>query len=423
MVTSAYPYGHGETFITAELPHISEFMDVELVPCSYTVGTEPRPVKQSVNLDYANKRWGFLRAFYLMSSLAAALWKYSWIKDALYVIRHPHKSENTKELARALYRAQMFESFLVAQAAKDARKPDLVYFYWMVPEIMGAIGYRKSWHPALKIISRAHRGDLYDELQAGGYFGLRDKIAAGIDEIYCISCHGMQYLENKYSFMRASLHLARLGVNDPGYLNVQPDDDQLSIVSCSFVIPEKRLHLIVEAISHLLEREPGLRIKWTHIGDGPLFEQLRAQVSRELGERANVIFTGYLTQDQVVNLYRDQRFDVIVNVSDSEGIPVSLMEASSAGIPMVATDVGGNGEIVNAGNGILIPANADVETIASTLIRFKDRVFAATYRKKARADWEERYDARTNYNMFGQELIHVLERPSKVAVRSVCDQT
>jgi glycosyltransferase involved in cell wall biosynthesis len=413
LVTAAYPYGHGESFITAELPHLADFLEVELVPCSHTPGAAPRQVTQEVNLEYTNKRWGWLRAFHLISSFALGLMKYRWLDDARYIIRRQHKFENLKELARALYRAHMFESFLAAQSAKNKKEFDLVYFYWMVPEIMGAIGFRQSSHPALKIVARAHGGDLYDEVHTGGYFGLRDSIAAGIDKIYCISHHGKAYLENKYSFTEETVHLARLGVNDPGYLNAQPEDDDLSIVSCAFVTAGKRLHLIVQAINYLLDRQPDLKIKWTHIGDGELFEQLRAQVSDELGDRANVIFTGYLAPSQVMDLYRDQRFDVIVNVSDTEGIPVSLMEASSTGIPMVATDVGGNGEIVNAGNGVLIPADADIEAIALALIRFKDRALAAAYRKRARSDWEERFNARTNFSKFGRDLIRALGSPLK----------
>jgi colanic acid/amylovoran biosynthesis glycosyltransferase len=108
-------------------------------------------------------------------------------------------------------------------------------------------------------------------------------------------------------------------------------------------------------------------------------------------------------------MYRAQRFDVIANVSDSEGIPVSLMEASAAGIPMVATDVGGNGEIVNVGNGVLIPADCDGATIGAALLRFKDRAAAAAWRNAARADWERHFNAHTNYHRFGRALQQVLE--------------
>ena len=411
MITTTYPYGHGESFVKSELEHISQFLDVELVPLSFTAGVGPRQVKQAVNLDYAEKRWGPYRKFHVLSSFAKALWNYRWLGDLVHILRRRHVGENTKELARALYRAQLFQNFLKHQVLKHSKQFDLIYFYWMLPEIMGAIAFRRASKLPLKIVARAHGGDLYADRKAGGYIGLRNSIAAGVDEIYCISRHGKAYLDKSYPAMKEKFHVARLGVDDPGYLNAQPAAERLSIVSCSFFVAEKRLHLIVAAIEYLLNSDPGLKIKWTHIGDGELYEQIRTCVARSIEGRAEVVFTGYLTQDQLADLYRDEGFDVVVNVSDREGIPVSLMEASSVGIPMVATDVGGNSEIVNAANGVLIPADSDIEAIASALIRFKDKKSSAAYREQARASWAERFNAQANYQIFGQGLQRMAQCP------------
>jgi colanic acid/amylovoran biosynthesis glycosyltransferase len=416
MVTAIFPFGPGEAFVQAELAHLSNyFKEIEVVPSFYTVDVKPRQVAQKVNLDYVRQRWGFFRIFHVITSFAVALYKYSWLNDVLLILRYAHKLENIKELVRSLYRAQLFEHFLEHQIVKNKKEFDLIYFYWMVPEIMGAIRFRRKCRPGLKIVSRAHGGDLYEDRTAGGYAGLRKNIVTGIDAIYCISDHGKAYLDRGYPELTQKFRTARLGVDDPGYLNAAPDRKRLSIVSCAFMVPGKRLHLIVEAIAYLLDQEPSLAIKWTHIGDGELYAQLRACVAEKLTGRAEVEFKGYLLPNQVMNLYRDERFDVIVNVSDSEGIPVSLMEASSAGIPMVATDVGGNSEIVNAGNGILIPADCDIETIAAALICFNDRVFASAYRKRARSDWSEKFNAQTNYNAFCKELVSMLAPPDNAA--------
>jgi glycosyltransferase involved in cell wall biosynthesis len=371
---------------------------------------QPRQVAEAVNLGYASKRWGILRKFHMLSAFVKALVKYEWLSDLAHILRHDKKYINLKELARSLYRARAFEDFLETQIIKHKNDIDLVYFYWMVPEVMGAIGFRQSSKRPISIVSRVHRGDLYTDLRAGDYIGLRDNIAAGVDGIYCISDHAKAYLASKYPPITDRLWMARLGVDDPVYLNTQPEDGQLSIVSCSFAVYEKRLHLIVAAVRLLVDTQPQLRVKWTHIGGGELFEQLRAETKEKIGDRAQVVFTGILGQHQVMELYRKERFDVIVNVSDSEGVPVSLMEASSAGIPMVATDVGGNGEIVNASNGILIPANPDIATIAAALLRFKDKPGASAYRKQARSSWEEKYNAPRNYDLFGQELLSLVER-------------
>lgn len=405
MITTRYPYGQGEAFVEAELEHVARYFgQIELVPLFYDPATGARQAGHPVNLAYADRRWGLLRVLHVAGSLLLGLARYRWAGDLGFILRHERKLDNLKELVRALYRARMFERFLASLARKGEGGFDVIYSYWLVPEIMGALQFRKTTGGAMRIVSRAHGGDLYEDRRLGGYAGLRRGIAAGIDDIFCISEHGRRYLAQCFPALGAKFHTARLGVDDPGYLNRQPDGGPLRIVSCAFVVYEKRLHLLADAIACMLAADPGLQVHWTHVGDGPLLESLRAHAAHRLGARAHTVFKGYLTQAELKALYRDEPFDAIVNVSDNEGIPVSLMEASAAGIPMVATDVGGSAEIVNSGNGVLIPADADTATIAAAILRFRDRGAARALRTAARQFWAARFDAATNYGLFGRNL-------------------
>lgn len=65
---------------------------------------------------------------------------------------------------------------------------------------------------------------------------------------------------------------------------------------------------------------------------------------------------------QVYDYYKSNKVDVFVNVSYSEGLPVSLMEASSFGIPVIATDVGGSAEIIDKEqkNGFLLDKDFEI---------------------------------------------------------------
>lgn len=405
MVTSLYPYGQGETFITAELEHVArQVSHIEIVPGFYSRDTAPRPARQPLNLAYADGRWGALRVPLMVAALLVGLFRYRWLDDVKRVMKRPGKVPNFKELVRALYRASMFERFLEQEKRKGKGGYDVIYFYWLVPEILGAKRFCRTSGGTTRVVCRAHRGDLYEELKPAGYAGLRREIVAGVDEIYCISEHGKHYLERHYAHLAAKFHLARLGVNDPGYLNRQPGSGPLSIVSCSFVIASKRLHLLVDAIAHLLAADPGLQVRWTHVGNGPLLEAVQAHAASRLGPRAQALFKGYMTQAELMDLYREDTFDLIVNVSDSEGIPVSLMEAASVGIPIVATDVGGSAEIIGEANGVLVPADADAAAIAAAIARFKDRGTALAWRRAARRYWDERFNAAVNYERFGRIL-------------------
>ena len=102
-------------------------------------------------------------------------------------------------------------------------------------------------------------------------------------------------------------------------------------------------------------------------------------------------------------IYKENSYHIFVNVSESEGIPVSIMEASSFGIPVIATNVGGVGEIVENGyNGLLLNKdflNRDLSVCLKSIACMVDNDYQ-TLRKHAREMWEERYNSSVNYSKF-----------------------
>ena len=65
-------------------------------------------------------------------------------------------------------------------------------------------------------------------------------------------------------------------------------------------------------------------------------------------------FMGYVPNVEIMQFMEESNVDVFINLSTSEGVPVSIMEAQSYGIPVIATNVGGTGEIIDKDNGILL---------------------------------------------------------------------
>ena len=78
-------------------------------------------------------------------------------------------------------------------------------------------------------------------------------------------------------------------------------------------------------------------------------------------------FHGRVDNVQVRSFYRDTFVNVFVNTSSSEGVPVSIMEAQSAGIPVIATAVCGTPELVNENDGLLLPADPEPVDVAAAL--------------------------------------------------------
>ena len=79
---------------------------------------------------------------------------------------------------------------------------------------------------------------------------------------------------------------------------------------------------------------------------------------------------GMVNSELIMSYYVNKQIDLFINVSNSEGVPVSIMEAMSAGIPILATNVGGTSEIVNNNNGKLLEKNINSLKLANEIISF-----------------------------------------------------
>lgn len=118
-----------------------------------------------------------------------------------------------------------------------------------------------------------------------------------------------------------------------------------------------------------------------------------------MGERANVrvCLKGRLTNDEVHQYYSKKNIDMFINVSASEGLPVSIMEAMSYGVPALATDVGGNSEIVTNETGYLVKADISSEELAEFFEKLTLNVNQVTEKKEnAYRMWENQYQVNKN---------------------------
>lgn len=141
--------------------------------------------------------------------------------------------------------------------------------------------------------------------------------------------------------------------------------DEPSLVCVARLIPAKGQDLLLDAIAML--RDERMRVRAHVVGDGPDRERLEG-LARERRIEGLVRFHGYVPNPDVLAALAAGAFDACVLPSDSEGVPITLMEAMAAGVRVVATDVGGVSELVRPGAGSLVPPR-DVAGLASALRR------------------------------------------------------
>jgi glycosyltransferase involved in cell wall biosynthesis len=165
----------------------------------------------------------------------------------------------------------------------------------------------------------------------------------------------------------------------------------------------KGLPILLEAVAML---RPEFDLELILAGDGAERAMLSAR-SRALGIEDRVRFRGYQSPAQVQGLLREA--DVFVLPSFAEGVPVVLMEAMAAGVPVVATQVAGIPELVeHERTGLLVPPG-DARLIAEQVARvlddplLRDRLIAAAKRKVA-AEFNVHTEACRLFELFCQQL-------------------
>lgn len=116
----------------------------------------------------------------------------------------------------------------------------------------------------------------------------------------------------------------------------------------------------VEAAINVCHRNS--RIDFVFLGDGELLENCR-QIVIKADLQKRILFKGWVS-----NIFDHlAEFDVFLLYSKWEGLPVSILEAMAAGLPIVASDIVGNNELVDETNGILVPIN-DIDRLVDHLV-------------------------------------------------------
>jgi len=399
VLTDKYPYGVGETFIEPERKQWNRFDQVFICPVlakeDDKIRTKFIPESNETVIKTFDSKPGMsdiMRSFFGPFTLSEMVDEIKTRKDIALV------SRSKLVLALTVYtnlRVQrIYEAISKEIGNTDSSNKALIYSYWMFEPALVAIGLKRKLKYG-RAISRAHGYDVYKERHINSYIPFRKNVFEEIESIYSISESGRNYLCSEFNGQYVSkIELSRLGTEKkyPDYNEIN-ESRGITIVSCAYLVPLKRVHLIAEALK-LSTKD----VTWIHFGDGDLLEDLKKKV-KELPSNIKVFLMGSVYNEEIQKFYSTHYIDAFINVSETEGIPVSIMEAQSYGIPVIATDVGGTSElVVNGENGILLAKDFN----AGDLLVALDTVIANgnKFRKHAKTTWLEKSSAEKNYREF-----------------------
>lgn len=397
LVTARWPFGSDTEFLEREIQHLSEAFSVVRVA----------PMRPS-----GSCRTGLPRNVYVDETLARAIAPNSHLlgRRSRQVVftrnlaaRQPGRSAGIWPNRQDLFDASWWRSAALSRAdnvavwnwAKSVSKPDIAYTFWLSS---ATVGLRNAW-PKVPLVSRAHGGDVYAYQHGWSTIPQQHLQLAAANLVACVSEDGRRYLAERFPERSQSLVTRHLGVADLGGLARPGNGVALKVLSASSIDVNKRVDLIARSLVSLAHK--GKEVNWTHLGTGPQREQVDA-ILRQAPEGFCAAFPGHVELSEVHRQMQNGRFNVFMNLSRSEGLPVSIIEAQCVGLPVVATNVGGTAEAADPTLNEVISSSPAVVEVEAAVMRAA--ASGPELAVKRRERWAREFNSEVNYAAFAREL-------------------
>ncbi len=229
----------------------------------------------------------------------------------------------------------------------------------------GVLDPRKRWYP-LNIVMRS--------------------AMKNVDYVQTISAETKDKLLST-GFRPDQIALIPNGIDTADAPALVSNNSQFTIGYCGRLREIKGVHVLLEGLAKAKQRSPGARFKVTLAGDGSYEPVLRQQIA-DLGIEKDVEFLG--TVKDTAAFYSG--LDLYVQPSFAEGLPNSVIEAMNAALAVVATNIGGNRDLIEEGVGGHLFEAGDTDALATLLLKcYDDRSSNTQMGKNGRRLVEEQY--------------------------------
>jgi N-acetyl sugar amidotransferase len=404
LFTSSFPCGSDEVFLENEYPYLLEAFERIFI---ITSSTEP------IQKKFEDKKTTIIRISKRLSNSEKVIGSIKNIfcpiyKQELRFVRNNLNLRINKSIHKVLVSAIVLAKKIANEVVEIIELRDLdktettIYSYWF-DEFAYASAMIKKRYPETMVITRAHGWDVYFERHPNNYLPLRKFTLSNIDQCFVVSDFGTQYLKNKFIGFDSKISTLRLGTPSL-FTEIKDTKEPYQLVSCSSSIQLKRIDRII----HSLQLIKSAKIHWTHFGSGSLQNKLIEEASKRFENARNISweFKGHVSNDKVIEYYKNNQVDLFINTSETEGIPVSIMEALSCSIPCIAPNVGGISEIVNEKVGHLLSSTPNEMEISQAIENFinKDVQTRNQIKLNAKAMHEKYYHAETNFKRFTAKI-------------------
>lgn len=401
-ITASFPFGSSETFIESEINYLSDSFDKIIIICHNVDSNAQRKINDNIKVI---RRPYYLSRFGKILSISGIFKKHFW--KEVKIVKKTYKKRLSigvlKTMLISLYNAERLKNQYGKIISKycNSNYQNYCYSYWCNDSALSLSLLNKKGR-IINTFCRIHGWDVYFEASKYNYLPFRQFIAANCDMVFAVSESGRAYAIDKWGAKPDQIQISRLGIANNYKIDLKKNEKPIHLVSCSNIISIKRVHLIAESLKLM----NNIKFKWTHFGDGDESNVLKSLI-KTLPKSIDVILKGRVSNNEIYSSYHLESPNLFINVSSSEGVPVSIMEAMSFGIPVIATNVGGTSEIVTNENGQLLNSTPSLEEICNAIKNFHNLTPEQVNLKKQAAfeTWSNNYNATKNYTQFVEEIL------------------
>lgn len=236
-----------------------------------------------------------------------------------------------------------------------------------------------NWLSAMlnsKFVGRFFRTAVYGKGKEADYLcqdNTSKPISANVSAIF-----GSHFMERFYAASGLQFQQSNVvhnGVNLPSLQTQRSKEitpNRVDLLFAGRVVEIKGAHTAIGALSRLVKLRPETDWHLNMVGDtqDALYLQRLQQEAKDIGVAERVTFPGRVAAEDLTGLF--DRHDIYLFPSLYEPFSLTLIHAMASGIPTVASDIGGNGEIVREGETGLLFAKANVDAMANAVIRLVD---------------------------------------------------
>jgi len=394
-------------FFINEIPFLKKYFNRIVVISYYGDKNKYEEIAKRYDLNYYMvKKHSWLNIFNIN------FFKWLFSKEVLREIKEncSFSFKGIKKFFYIIYYGLFYvdsKKFILQEIKEHSDNEFFLYSFWLSrgAYVVSNFYSLKTVLNIKKIVSRAHRYDLYLDRNELNYLPFRYYIDKNLDQIHFISEAGLKYYEECMSLnTKLKKYVTRMGTSNPKGVRKQINQkDKIVIGSCSFIKPVKRLDLIIDVLSKI-----PYDYYWVHIGSGEIEEKIKKYAIEKLPPN-KFEFLGFISNDKILDVYKQFDVDFFINLSDSEGIPVTIMEAMSMGIPTIARNVGGVSEIVNSSNGLLLDEPLENNFYDKIIEFMKCRLDNIEYYKHLSNNcfkiWNEQYNLEKNNEIFIKRIL------------------